>query len=162
MPWSDGTVCHDFSFWMLNFKPAFSLYSFTFIKRLFISSLLSAIRFISSKTHYLRVFFSFFLSFFFFCIDAKPHQVEQINYLMTTSKLPQTYWNLRLITLTTCDNTLFPHHHPIRELCTSCLLALGHLSLTLPLKTLFWTPGDPWIWVFWARAVLNSLLVALH
>ena len=106
-------------------------------------------------------FLSFFLSFFF-CIDAKPHQVEQINYLMTTSKLPQTYWNLRLITLTTCDNTLFPHHHPIRELCTSCLLALGHLSLTLPLKTLFWTPGDPWIWVFWARAVLNSLLVALH
>ena len=30
-------------FWMLSFKPAFSLYSFTFIKRLFISSSLSAI-----------------------------------------------------------------------------------------------------------------------
>ena len=31
-------------FWMLSFKPAFSLSSFTFIKRLFNSSLLSAIR----------------------------------------------------------------------------------------------------------------------
>ena len=35
-------------FWMLSFKPAFSLSSFTFIKRLFSSSLLSAIRVLSS------------------------------------------------------------------------------------------------------------------
>ena len=35
LPWSDGTGCHDLSFWMLSFKPAFSLSSFTFIKRLF-------------------------------------------------------------------------------------------------------------------------------
>ena len=33
-----------FSFWMLSFKPAFSLSSFTFIKRLFSSSLLYVIR----------------------------------------------------------------------------------------------------------------------
>ena len=48
MPWSDGTACHDFSFWMLSFKPAFSLPSFTFMKRLFSSSSLSAIRMVSS------------------------------------------------------------------------------------------------------------------
>ena len=24
LPWSDGTGCHDLSFWMLSFKPAFS------------------------------------------------------------------------------------------------------------------------------------------
>ena len=35
-------------FWMLHFKPAFSLSSFTFIKRLFSSSSLSAIRVVSS------------------------------------------------------------------------------------------------------------------
>ena len=35
-------------FWMLSFKPTFSLSSFTFIKRLFSSSLLSAIRVVSS------------------------------------------------------------------------------------------------------------------
>ena len=40
-------------FWMLNFKPVFSLSSFTFIKRLFSSSLLSAIRVVSSA--YLRL-----------------------------------------------------------------------------------------------------------
>ena len=39
-------------FWMLSFKPAFSL-SFTFIKKLFSSSLLSAIRVVSSA--YLRL-----------------------------------------------------------------------------------------------------------
>ena len=33
-PWSDGTRCHSV-FWMLSFKPTFSLSSFTFIKRLF-------------------------------------------------------------------------------------------------------------------------------
>jgi len=46
------SICHEvmgpdamiFVFWMLNFKPAFSLSSFTFIKRLFSSSSRSAIR----------------------------------------------------------------------------------------------------------------------
>ena len=40
-------------FWMLNFKPTFSLSSFTFIKRLFSSSSLSAIKVVSSA--YLRL-----------------------------------------------------------------------------------------------------------
>ena len=40
-------------FWMLSFKPTFSLSSFTFIKRLFSSSLLSATRVVSSA--YLRL-----------------------------------------------------------------------------------------------------------
>ena len=40
-------------FWMLSFKPTFSLSSFTFIKRLFNSSLLSAISVVSSA--YLRL-----------------------------------------------------------------------------------------------------------
>ena len=42
-----------FIFWMLSFKPAFSLSSFTFIKRLFSSSLLSVIRVVSFA--YLRL-----------------------------------------------------------------------------------------------------------
>ena len=40
-------------FWMLSFKPTFSLSSFTFIKRLFSSCLLSAVRVVSSA--YLRL-----------------------------------------------------------------------------------------------------------
>ena len=46
---SDSTIS---VFWMLNFKPAFSLFSFTFIKRLFSSSSLSAMKVVSSA--YLR------------------------------------------------------------------------------------------------------------
>ena len=50
------SICHEvvapdamiFSFWMLSFKPTFSLSSFTFLKRLFSSSSLSAIKVLSS------------------------------------------------------------------------------------------------------------------
>ena len=42
-----------FVFWMLSFKPTFSLSTFTFIKRLFSSSSLSVIRVVSSA--YLRL-----------------------------------------------------------------------------------------------------------
>ena len=53
-PWSDGTRCHDqMKICMLSFKPFFSLSSFTFIKRLFSSPSLSAIRVVSSA--YLRL-----------------------------------------------------------------------------------------------------------
>ena len=56
-----SSICHEVMgpdakilvFWMLNFKQAFSLSSFTFIKRLFSSSLFSAIRVVSSA--YLRL-----------------------------------------------------------------------------------------------------------
>ena len=56
------SVCHDMMrpdamilvFWMLSFKPVFSLSSFTFIKILFSSSLLSAISVVSSA--YLMLF----------------------------------------------------------------------------------------------------------
>ena len=55
------SICHEVMgldamillFWTLNFKLAFSLFSFTFIKRLFSSSLLSAILVVSSA--YLRL-----------------------------------------------------------------------------------------------------------
>ena len=55
------SICHEvigsdaviLVFWMLNFKPPFALFSFTFIKRLFSFSSLSAFRVISSA--YLRV-----------------------------------------------------------------------------------------------------------
>ena len=56
LPWSDGTGCHDLSFWMLSFKTTFSLSSFTFIKRLSSSSSLSAIRVVSSVYVRLLIF----------------------------------------------------------------------------------------------------------
>ena len=55
------SICHEVMgpdamilvFWMLSFKPTFSLTFFTFIKRLFSSSLLSSIKVVSSA--YLRL-----------------------------------------------------------------------------------------------------------
>ena len=57
LPWSDRTRCHEISFLkMLRFKPGFSLSSFAFIKRLFSSSSLSAVRVVSSTYLKLLVF----------------------------------------------------------------------------------------------------------
>ena len=53
--------CHDPSFLNVEFKPAFSLSSFTFIKRLFSSFLLSAIRVVSSAYLRLLIFLPAFL-----------------------------------------------------------------------------------------------------
>ena len=48
LPWSDGNRCYDLRFLNIEFKSAFSLSSFNIIKRLFSSSLLSAIKVVSS------------------------------------------------------------------------------------------------------------------
>ena len=58
------SICHDvmerdamiLEFWILSFKPAFSLTYFIFIKRLFSSSSLSAIRVVSSEYLWLLIF----------------------------------------------------------------------------------------------------------
>ena len=62
------SICHEviepdamiFVFWMLSFKPTFSLSSFTFIKRLFSSASLSAIRVVSSAYLRLLIFLPYY------------------------------------------------------------------------------------------------------
>ena len=68
--WSDGTGCHDLRFWMLSFKLVFSLSSFTFISRLFSSSLLSAIRLVSSA--YLRLLIFLLAILIPACVSSSP------------------------------------------------------------------------------------------
>ena len=58
LPWSDGLVAMILAFWMLSFKPIYSLSSFTFIKELFSSSLIFAIRVLSSAYLRLLIFLS--------------------------------------------------------------------------------------------------------
>ena len=53
LPWIDGASIHGLSFLMFSFKSTFSLFSLTFIKRLFSSYSISAIRVVSSA--YLRL-----------------------------------------------------------------------------------------------------------
>ena len=55
MKWWDR--CHDFSFLYVEHQASFSLSSFTFIKRLFFCSSLSAIRVVSSAYLRLLIFF---------------------------------------------------------------------------------------------------------
>ena len=72
------SICHEVMvpdtmilvFWMLNFKPTFSLSYFTLIKRFFSSSSLSAIRVVSSA--YLR--FLIFLPAIWFQLVSHPAQ----------------------------------------------------------------------------------------
>ena len=57
-------------FWMLSFKPTVSLSSFTFTKRLFSSSSLSAIRVVSSA--YLRLLIFLLAILFPVCVSCSP------------------------------------------------------------------------------------------
>ena len=57
-------------FWMLSFKPTFSLSSFTFIKRLFHSSSLSAVRVVSSA--YLRLLIFLLAILILACASSSP------------------------------------------------------------------------------------------
>ena len=70
LPFSDGTTCHALHFWMLSFKPGFSISSFTFIKRLFSSSLLSAIWVVSST--YLRLLIFLLAILISTCVSSSP------------------------------------------------------------------------------------------
>ena len=71
LPWSDGTGCHDLSFfWMLSFKSAFLLSRFTLIKRLFSSSSISAIEIVSSA--YLRLLLFLLAILILACASSSP------------------------------------------------------------------------------------------
>jgi len=73
-----ASICHEVMgpdamiliFWMLSFEPTFSLSSFTLIKRLFSSSLLSAIRVVSST--YLRLLIFLLAILIPACASSRP------------------------------------------------------------------------------------------
>ena len=71
LPWSDGARCHGLHFSVLSFKPAFSLSYFTFIKKLFSFSLLSAIGMVSSA--YLRLLTFSLQSWFQLVLHSAQH-----------------------------------------------------------------------------------------
>ena len=90
LPWRDGTGCHMLVFWMLSFKSAFSVSSFTFIKRLFSSSLLLAVRVVSSA--YLRLLI--FLLAIFIPVCASSSLAFHIMY--SAYKLNKQLWHTPL------------------------------------------------------------------
>ena len=82
-------------FWMLRFKPTFSLSSFTFIKRLFSSSSFYAIRVVSSA--YLRLLIFLLAILIPACAPSSP------AFLMMYS----TYKLISRVTIYNCDVLLF-------------------------------------------------------
>ena len=70
-------------FWMLSFKPIFSLFYFTFTKRLFSSSLLSAIRVVSSV--YLRLLIFLPAILIPVCVASSPEFCTMYSAYMSSS-----------------------------------------------------------------------------
>ena len=96
LPWSDGTGCHDLSFQMLSFKPTFSLFSFTFNKRFFSSSLLSAIRVVSSAYLRLLIFLSAILILACASSSLAFHMMYSAYKLVVWSGISWWFWLLFL------------------------------------------------------------------
>ena len=86
MKWRDWVPFLVF-FWMLSFKPAFSLSFFTLIKRLFSSSLLSANRVVSSA--YLRLLI-FLLAILIPACESLIKHLKYINWFRS----PRNSWTL--------------------------------------------------------------------
>ena len=76
-----------FVFWMLSFKPTFSLPSFTFIKRLFSYSSLSALRVVSSAYLRLLIFLPAILT------PAYASSSSEFHMMYSTYKLNKQHWH---------------------------------------------------------------------
>ena len=102
LPCSDGTGCHDLVCWMLSFKPTFLLSFFTFIKRLFSSSL-SAKRVVSSVYLRLLIFLPAILIPAFASCSLAFHMIYSIYTLNKQSdniqawRTPFLIWNQSVI-----------------------------------------------------------------
>ena len=91
-----GLAAMIFIFGMLSFKPAFPLSSFTFVKRLFISSLLSAVRVASSA--YLRLLI-FFLAILIPACASSSTAFHMLYSAFNLSKQGDSYTDLTYVLL---------------------------------------------------------------
>ena len=107
-------------FWMLSFKPAFSLSSFTLIKRLFSSTLLSAIRVVPSAYLRLLIFLPAILiracasSSPAFCMMYSAYKLNRQGDNIETYRTPFIIWNQSVpcLVLTVAS---WPAHRFIRK-----------------------------------------------
>ena len=121
------SICHEvvgpdamiFVFWMLSFKPTFSLSSCTFIKRLFTSSSLSAIRVVSSAYLRLLIFFPAILilayasSSLAFCMMYFAYKLNKQSDNIQPWHTPFSIWNQSFVpcpVLTVASNCCFQPH----------------------------------------------------
>ena len=121
LPWSDGTGCHDLGFLNVDFKPTFSLCSFSFIKKLFSSSSLSAIRVVSSA--YLR-FFIFLLAILIpactlsslaFCMIYSAYTLNKQGDNIQPWHTPFPIWNQSVVPCPALTVTSWPAYRFLRR-----------------------------------------------
>ena len=92
-----------FVFWMLSFKPAFSLYSFIFIRRLFSSTSLSAMRVVSSVYLRLLIFLlGILIQFVFhppqaFCMMYSAYKLNKQSDNIQPWHTPFPIWNQSIV-----------------------------------------------------------------
>ena len=105
------SICHEVMgpdamilvFWMLSFKAAFSLSSFTFIKRLFSSSSRSAIRVVSSAYLRLLIFLPAILmpdyasSSLAFCMMYSAYKLNKQGYNIQPWSTPFPIWKQSVV-----------------------------------------------------------------
>ena len=105
------SVCHEVMgpdamilvFWMLSFKPAFSLSCFTFIKRLFSSSSLSAFKVVSSAYLRLLIFLPAIMipaydsSSWAFCMMYSAYKLNELGDNIQPWGTPSPVWNQSVV-----------------------------------------------------------------
>ena len=128
-------------FWMLSFKPAFSLYSFTFIRRPFSYSLFSSMRVVSSA--YLRVLIfllivvippcaSFILAFHMMYSSYKLNKQDDNKHPWST---PFPIWNQSIVPCVILTIASLPAYRFLRR-----KIRWSHISFFLILfHSLLWS-----------------------
>ena len=115
-PWSDGTGCHD-----LSFKSYFSLSSFTFINKFFSSSLVSAIRVVSSAYLRLLLFLLMILipayasSNLAFCVTYSAYKLNKQGDNIQPWRTPFPIWNQSDVPCLVLTITSWPAYRFLRR-----------------------------------------------
>ena len=99
-------------FWMLSFKPTFSLSSFSFIKSLFSSSLLSAIRVVSSA--YLRLLICLLAILIPACASSSPAFLKQGDNIQPW-RTPFPIWNQSVVPCPVLTVACIPAYRYLRR-----------------------------------------------
>ena len=121
LPWSDGTGCHDLCFLNKSFKPTLSHSSVTFIKRLFSSSSLSAIRVVSSA--YLRLLIFLLAVLFPACASSSAAFLTMFSVYKLNKQgdniqpwcTPLPVWNQSVVSCLVLTVASWPAHRFLRR-----------------------------------------------
>ena len=132
------SICHEVRgpdamiliFWMLNFKPTFSLSTFTFFKRLFSSSSLSAVRVVSSA--YLRLLIFLLAILIPACASSSPVFLMMYSAYKLTKQgdniqpwhTPFPIWNLSVVPCPVLTIASWPAYRFLkRQVRWSCIIS---------------------------------------